>query len=477
MRKEPKSSPTESPLLFEIDPEPLEETLTALGGIPLVVQAFRSLGLPQSVKDQVGVKEGERGYDEATFVESFVILHAAGGECPEDFKRLREDAGLAEMLGHELPSPAAALQFLYAFHQEAKIEEAQQRRLPGEIAYIPEETRPLEGLGRVNRDLVQRCGERCPDQRIATVDQDATIIASHKREAKATYEGERGYQPMLAVWAETGLVLADEFRDGNVPAMMEPLHVAQSAFAALPGTVREYYYRGDSACHEKGLVNWLRNEQRQGGPPGRIGFALSARMSEALHAAIQAVPEAEWQPYGDPQAEEIRACADVPFVPGEKAEKKDTQPLRYVAIRIRKPQGELFDDGSRVRHFAVLSNRWELKAAALIAWHREKAGTIELVHDVIKNELGGGVLPSKYFGANAAWLRLAVIAHNVLTALKRLALPAELLTARPKRLRFLFFHMPGRLVHHARRLLLRLAGVAERIAAYREGLRLLSLPT
>jgi hypothetical protein len=125
----------------------------------------------------------------------------------------------------------------------------------------------------------------------------------------------------------------------------------------------------------------------------------------------------------------------------------------------------------------VLSNRWELPAAALIAWHREKAGTIELVHDVIKNELGGGVLPSKYFGANAAWLRLAVIAHNVLTALKRLALPAELLTARPKRLRFLFFNMPGRLVHHARRLLLRVTGVAERIAAYREGLQLLPLPT
>ena len=118
-----------------------------------------------------------------------------------------------------------------------------------------------------------------------------------------------------------------------------------------------------------------------------------------------------------------------------------------------------------------------MQAAALIAWHREKAGTLELVHAVIKNELGGGVLPSKSFGAHAAWLGLAVLAHNVLTALKRLALPAELLTARPKRLRFLFFNMPGRLVQHARRLLLRVAGVVERIATYREGLRLLSLPT
>jgi hypothetical protein len=282
---------------------------------------------------------------------------------------------------------------------------------------------------------------------------------------------------MLAAWAETGLVLADQFRDGNVPAHMAPREVAQRAFAALPGTVKEYYYRGDSACHESGLVNWLRDEQRAGGPRGRIGFAISARMSEPLHAAIRVVPESAWQPYGAPHPDEIRECADVPFVPSEKTEKKDLQPLRYVAIRIRKKQDELFDDGSSVRHFAVLSNRWELKAARLIEWHREKAGTIELVHDVIKNDLGGGVLPSKYFGANAAWLRLAVIAHNVLQALKRLALPAELLTARPKRLRFLLFHMPGRLVHHARRLILRVAAVGKWTAAYGQGLRLLPVIT
>jgi hypothetical protein len=329
----------------------------------------------------------------------------------------------------------------------------------------------------VNRDLVQRFGERCADQRMATVDQDATIIESRKQQALPTYEGTRGYQPMLAVWAETGLVLADQFRDGNVPAQMEPLEVAQRAFAALPSTVREYYYRGDSACHEARLVNWLRNEQRAGGPQGRIGFAISARMSDALHAAIEAVPEQEWEPYGEPHREEIRECADVPFVPSEKSEKKDTQPLRYVAIRIRKKQGELFEDGSRVRHLAVLTNRWELKPARLIEWHREKAGTIELAHDVLKNELGAGVLPSKYFGANAAWLRLAVIAHNVLTALKRLALPAELVTARPKRLRFLIFNTPGRLVHHARQLILRLAALAKWTAAYREGLQLLPLAT
>ncbi len=475
MHRGEKSSPTESPLLFEIDPEPAPEMLTALGGMPLVVQTFRSLGLPASVKGHVHVKERERGYDEATFVESFVVLNAAGGECLEDFARLREDPALAALIGHEMPSPEAARQFLYQFHEEEKIAEAKRQREPGQEAYIPGENEALQGLGRVNRDLIEAVGRRCPDQKIATVDQDATIIESRKREALPTYEGERGYQPMLAVWAETNLVLADEFRDGNVPALMDPLHVAQAAFAAVPPTVKTFYYRGDSACYEQGLMSWLKDEEREGGPQGYIGFAISARMSEALHAAILAVPEEAWQAEKH-DAEVLRDCAEVPFVPSERTEKKDLQPLRYVAVRVRKRQGELFGDGSAVKHFAVVSNIWEWSGAKLLQWHREKAGTIEMVHDVIKNELAAGVLPCGRFGSNAAWLRLAALTHNVLTALKRLALPAELLPARPKRLRFLILHTPGRVIHHARRMLLRLAATKERIAEWIEAMRLLPVP-
>lgn len=458
-----------------MDPEPIPETLTAMGGVPLLVQTFRSLGLPAKVREHVRIKERERGYDEATMVESFVVLNAVGGECCDDFERLREDPGLSELIGHGAPSPAVARKFLNQFHEEEKIEEAKGRRTGDEIAYIPEENEPLEGLGLVNRALVQELGRRCPDQRIATVDQDATIIGSRKQFALRTYEGERGYQPMLAVWAEMDVVLADEFRDGNVCAQMAPLGVAKKAFAALPETVKTYYYRGDSACHESGLINWLRDGKREEGPQGFIGFAISARMSEALHKAIGKVPEAAWEAYGKEHAEEIRECAEVSFVPGEKSEHKDTQPLRYIAIRIRQRQENLFDDGSKVRHFAVLTNIGEWKAGRLIEWHREKAGTIEGVHDVLKNELAAGVMPSKYFGANAAWLRLAAITHNVMTALKRLALPAELLAARPKRLRFLIFNTAGRLVRHARRMVLRLATTAARLAEWLEAVRLLPI--
>jgi len=147
-----------------------------------------------------------------------------------------------------------------------------------------------------------------------------------------------------------------------------------------------------------------------------------------------------------------------------------------VALRIRRKQGELFADGSAVKHFAVVTNLWEWSPKKLLQWHREKAGSIEATHDVIKNELAGGVMPCGRFGANAAWLRLAVITYNVLTALKRLALPPELLTARPKRLRFLIFNTPGKLVHHARRTLLRLVRTWNRFGDWQHALVLLPLP-
>ena len=66
-------------------------------------------------------------------------------------------------------------------------------------------------------------------------------------------------------------------------------------------------------------------------------------------------------------------------------------------------------------------------------------------------------LPSQKFGANAAWVRLNVILYDLLAALKRLALPADLGTARPRRLRFLLFDTIGRVVRHARGTLLRLS--------------------
>jgi hypothetical protein len=222
MRKLHKPSPAESPMLFEIDPEPAPETLPALGGIPLLVQAFRSLGLPARVKRHVQVKQRERGLHEASLVESFVILNAAGGEFVEDFDRLREDPGLAEPIRHGIPSPGPVRNFLYEFHDEAKITGAQQQVPPGQLAYIPGENEALQGLARANGDLVAALGQRCTKQKIATVDQDVTTTESpfpRSRRVLTCYESRYrrigANHMVLTKGSNTLIVLSRRVRSGG----------------------------------------------------------------------------------------------------------------------------------------------------------------------------------------------------------------------------------------------------------------------
>jgi Transposase DDE domain group 1 len=475
MKKLGKKTSAEQKLPFEYDFEQ-QENLTALAGVPLLVQAFRSLGGPGSVKRNVGIKQRQRGFPEAIYIESFVILNAVGGECLEDFEVLRQDGALAQLVGHEFPSPEAARKFLYEFHEQDKIEQAQKALPLGRVSYIPEESEALLGLGRVNEELIRELGRRCADQKIATIDLDATVIESWKKQAQPTYQKTTGYQPMLALWAEMNVVVADQFRDGNVPALQAPLPVAQRAFAALPETVREYYFRGDSACYESELLEWLRDEQREGGPQGPLQFAVSMRMNATLKQHIGRLGESSWKPYRQDTVCESE-CADLLNYWPEAEQEKPYGPLRHVVIRRRKRQGELFASGEAVKYFAVVTNVWDWEAKRLLEWHREKAGSIEATHDVLKNELAAGVLPCSRFGANAAWLRMSVITYNVLSALKRLALPAELLAARPKRLRFLVFHTAGRVLYHARQCICRLSRLAISRSDWLLALKQLPLPS
>ncbi len=147
-------------------------------------------------------------------------------------------------------------------------------------AWIVPESERLRVLAELCVKFVQAVAknEPVPITR-ATVDHDATVIEAHKKEARAHDKGGRGYQPSLAMWAETGLVLADEFRDGNVPAGMNNLPLIERAFAVLPASVTERFFRADSACYDEKVLKWLAEPSRQ------IGFAISADMTNGAKAA------------------------------------------------------------------------------------------------------------------------------------------------------------------------------------------------
>ncbi len=432
---------------FVLDPRPLAEATSAHAGVLAIARAARALGLPQLVEANLVLRKRQRGFAEAQMIEALTLLQAVGGECPEDMRLLIGDRCVERGLGYELPSVTAVREFLERFH-DPHLEKLRPERTVQKSFIFPA-SQPVTGLQEVQSGLVRRIARLYEKQgqahRIATVDQDATIIESHKQAAYAHYDEGRGYQPMVAVWAETDLVLADEFRDGNVPARQAPLTCAQLAFAALPATVTQRYFRGDSACHEHELIAWLRHPDRAAEPGGRIGFAISAVQSPALGAALRAVPDRAWQTLATEADGTLRQWAEVAYVPTDAYEHKASEPLRYVGLRLLKPQGVLFQDGTD-RHFhAVITNQDKADGGRLLAWHREKAGTVEHTHDEVKNELGGGHVPSQRFGVNAAWFKIALLTYNIASAIKGLCLEPAERTARMKRFRLLVIHVAGRM--------------------------------
>jgi hypothetical protein len=470
--------PTQLKSPFVIDPRPLDEMASPHAGLLATSRALRALRVPELVAANLQLKQRRRGCTDAEYVEALILLQTAGGDSPEDMQRLAGDPCLERGLGFKLPKVGAVRGFLNRFHDEALAASRPDRAV--QKSFILPSSAPVQGLQRVQAGVVRRIAKLYAKQqaplRIATVDQDATIIESHKASALPHYEGGRGYQPMVAVWAEADLVLADEFRDGNVPAQQEPLTCARLAFDALPETVRERYFRGDSACHEKELLAWLTHPARAQEPGGRIGFAISARMSAELAKALAQVPDAGWQTYATEADGTLRQWAEVAFVPGEAGEKKDSQPLRYVGLRLLKPQGVLFQDGSDRHHYAVVTNLdWD--GARLLQWHREKAGTVEHVHDEVKNALGGGHMPSQHFAVNAAWFKLALLTYNIASAIKGLCFSPQERTARFKRYRLLLVHLAGRMSRFRCKLRLRFCASKEAIARVEKVWAVFDLPT
>jgi hypothetical protein len=463
---------------FVFDPRPLREATSPHAGALTTSRVFRSLGLPAVIDEQLRLRKRQRGFSEGQMIESIVLLQTIGGDCPEDIGLLEDDLCLQRGLGYRPPKATALRGFLERFYDE----QIEASRPPREVqrSFIVPSSAAVDSLQRVQVHAVAQIAalyeQQGQGQYIGTIDQDATIIESHKAAALPHYEGGRGYQPMVAVWAEADLVVADEFRDGNVPARQAPLKCAQMAFAALPANIRERYFRGDSACHESELLEWLSSQDRGGEPGGRIGFAVSAVMSEELAAVAAAVPGKQWKTFATEEDGTLRQWAELDFVPSERYERKDSRPLRYVGLRLRKAQGSLFHDGSDRQHHAVLSNLdWD--GARLIEWHRQKAGTVEHVHDELKNALGGGHMPSQRFGVNAAWMKLSLMSYNLASAIKGLCLSPEERTARFKRYRLLLVHVAGRMNRNNCVMGLRFCACPQTIARISRVWEVFALPT
>lgn len=476
-------------LPFQYEEEQSPGGMTALGGLPLYLELFAAAGLSKAIRKHLCVRP-EQGWTDSQVVTALLLLNLAGGDCVDDLAILGKDEGFCAVLRKAarhglgareraalqrrwrseqrgaLPSRSAVSRYLAAFHNE----EEEHRREKGK-AFVPSPCEYLLGLGRVNREVVSFVQSRAP-RRSATLDIDATLVETHKSEALYCYKKFKAYQPQHVYWAEQGLVVHSEFRDGNVPAGSGQLPLLKAALAALPAGVQKVLLREDSAGYDWDLLKYCaegKNERF-----GVIEFAVAADVTDAFKKAAAELAEADWRPLsrtikGERQ-ETGQQWAELCFVPNEAARKKDGPAYRFLAVREPLVQPDLpglpeqaqlpfptmtFGSAQRYKLFGLVSNR-DLPGEALIAWQRARCGKAEEAHAIMKDDLAGGQLPSAKFGANAAWWAIMILAFNFHSAMRRLVLGGQWAEKRLKAIRFALIRLPGRVLRHARRLVIRL---------------------
>lgn len=478
-------------LSFKYEEEKSKAGMTALGGLPVYMDMAHVMGLSKSVTEHIGVRRDSQGWTDAQMVTALIMLNLAGGDHVDDLRVLEGDEGFCRILRRvelnglrrkdrrelerrwrkekkrSVPSPSAVFRYLEAFHDT----DEEKKRQEGK-AFIPAENEYLQGFSKVNGDFLSFVQANRPKE-TATLDMDATLVETNKDSAMYCYKGFKAYQPLNTWWAEQGVIVHTEFRDGNVPAGFEQLRVLIAALGLLPQGVNKVRVRSDTAAYQHDLMKYCargKNERF-----GVIEFALGCDVTQEFRKAVAGVAETDWKALYkvvDGRKEETGTeWAEVCFVPNAIGHSKNGPEYRYIAKRrVLQDQQSLpgMDEAPklpfptmemknrRYKIFGIVTNMdWE--GGELLNWHHERCGKSEEAHSVMKEDLACGKLPSDDFGENAAWWWVMVLALNLNAAMKVLAMGESWAKKRMKAIRFNLINLPARIVDRSNSLWIRLS--------------------
>ena len=415
----------------------LDETDAAVTNYPgaaLVANLAERLGLLEDLDAFLPAKERCRGLDNSAAVFDLMSIPLSGAECIEDLEQLRRDQGLKRLLGRKVMATSTAHDFLRRIRYDG-----------------------LDGLAHARRRMLRRKAKSA-GVRKATVDVDASLYTSTGRNARMSYKGERGYMPMLAFWEELGMIVHDDFRNGNASPGSEALGFFKETLAQLPPEVEEVNLRSDSAWYQVEVMDFCQEEGHR--------FCIGAKQDEAVEKATMEVGEQDWQRIhliADPDEPE-------PYVREWASETVHTlnhskHAYRLIVLRKERRQDDLFY--GPYAYSAIITNM-ELPLEEQIAWYRQR-GQCENQIKELKWDFETRVLPSGDFFVNAVYLRIMTLAYNLFVALKT-TLPEPYRKCRLKTLLFRLLGIPALVTYHARRLYLKLPRGQPHLPAFRAAL-------
>lgn len=495
------------PLKFEAEQN--ATGLTAWAGLPVLLELMATLGLPAEVAEEVGLRD-EQGWSDIQQVTALLLVKWAGGECVDDLEQLEADDGLSAIVerleAHRLreddrqaiaerfrrggertfPSPSAARKYLEDFEPD----EPESKSEGEKGAKLPEPTDALEGLRQLVARPAQYAQLRPQGETTVTLDLDATIAESANRSAKPCYKGFRAYQPLNVFWFQRRQVLFSEFRDGNCPAAWRVGEVFEESLEHLPDDIDTLKVRSDTAGYQAEFLKAMAEGNYGDDEMGPVEFAVGVDITSSFKKSCLEVDEADWKSLEPGSRKEY---AEVPFVPNWLGHTKRNLGIRFLAIReplaqkslptveqesdqqeLPFPTMEFEADGYKI--VGVVTNCTRDNPEA-IQWYYQRCGLSEQAHGEWKVDLGGTPFPSADdFQANAAWWQLTLLAYNLEVLLQRDFWRSKTgPLRRMKRLRFQLICVPGRIVTHARQMVVKVPQDHPALARIREMRKLMGM--
>lgn len=351
--------------------EMTKDLITAHAGLGLLGEFLVGLGLNEEVDRSLPSPGSGAGYRASEHVFPLLLMLNGGGRSLEDTRGIRDDEGLRKVLGLErMPSSDAMGDWL---------------RRSGENG-------GLQGLGKVNRKVLKRAlkGEK---RKGYTLDMDATGIEAEKELAQRTYKGYRGYMPMVGHLGENGLVVGEEFREGNDSPGARNLEFLKYCERQMPKGKRIKFFRSDSAGYQSEVLNYCEGEG--------IGYAIGGDLDKAVVGSIKAMGEEAWRPYQDGFIGETVHCMG-----------KTEKAFRLVVVR-RPYQGKLFDGQECSERYTVIATNLEGWAEDVLWWYNQRGESSENRIKELKLGFGMERMPCGQFEANGVFFRIGVLAYNV----------------------------------------------------------------
>ena len=257
------------------------------------------------------------------------------------------------------------------------------------------------------------------------------------------YTGKRGYHPLLAVAAGTGDVLMARLREGRASTARGAAHFLRETVGRVrhAGAKGQLTVRADSGFYTHAVVAVCRKM--------KVRFSITIRQRASLRNLIEAIPEADWTPipHWMDGAADVAETAYTPF-----RSQPDAAPVRLIVRRVKPTPGSQLAPFASYSYHGFITDR-DGDTLELEADHRRHAEIENAIRD-LKYGVGLNHLPSGRFAANAAWLAVQALAHNLARWAARIGLGEQIVTT--KTLRRRFFSMAGRLTRSARRLTLHL---------------------